>query len=97
MRLEVEVCRAADALGPEWDPLFEAAGDVQLSRAWFRANAEAALAPGAEPAFVAMSDADGPAALIPMQQGSRPEWIFAHDAIHLPVSAAAPPRGRPGP
>ena len=24
MRLEVEVCRAADALGPEWDPLFEA-------------------------------------------------------------------------
>jgi CelD/BcsL family acetyltransferase involved in cellulose biosynthesis len=92
MRLEVEVCRAADALGPEWDPLFEAAGDVQLSRAWFRANAEAALAPGAEPAFVAMSDADGPAALIPMQQGSRPEWI----SLTTPYTCLFQPLLRPG-
>jgi hypothetical protein len=72
--MRVEVCPAVDALGPEWDALFESGPDVQTSRAWFRASAASALPAGAASRFVAIADANGPAGLIAMQEGPGGYW-----------------------
>lgn len=73
-RLTLRVERHPDGLGPEWDPLFQAAADLQSSRAWLAATIAAALPQGAEPHLLAFMDASGPLALVPMLAGPGRAW-----------------------
>ena len=63
------VRHAVGELGPEWDPLFAAGPGLQSGRAWLDASIRAALPAGAEPRLLALSDASGPLALVPMLAG----------------------------
>ncbi len=74
-RLRLETFPAIEQLGPEWDAAFEAGPSVQTSRDWFAASADAALPEGASPCYLALSDADGPAAILPMVAGPRRSWV----------------------
>ena len=80
-----------DALGQEWDPLFAAAAELQSTRAWFAACAEAALPPDTTPEFLAITDATGPLALFPMAQGPGRRWA----SLTTPYTCAYQPLLRP--
>jgi len=81
-----------DGLGPEWDPLFAAgAAGLQTSREWFAATVEAALPPGAEPSFVAVTWASGPVVLFPMLAGPH-----AWQSLTTPYTCLWQPLMQPG-
>lgn len=62
------VAAGVEALGPEWDGLFEGGPGVQSRRAWFAATEAAALPAGARAHVLTVVDG-APAAVLPMQVG----------------------------
>ncbi len=91
--LTLECHRDVAALGPAWNALFADAG-LQSSRAWIAATAEAALPAGAEPALLAVSDAAGPLALLPMLSGPDHRWgslTTPYTCLYQPLLRTDPP------
>ena len=58
-----------DAVGPEWNALFDAGPGLQSRRAWFAATEDAAVPNGAQPQFVLIRDGGVPSAVFPMLAG----------------------------
>lgn len=92
-RLTMNVERTVAALGSEWDALFAAGAGLQSSRPWFEATIAAALPTGAEPRLLAVSDEDGPLALVPMLAGPDRAW----GSLTTPYTCLYQPLLRPGP
>ncbi len=90
--LKLEARRAVEEFGPEWDPLFAAGPGLQSSRAWLDASILAALPAGAQPHLLALSDAAGPLALIPLMAG--PDRSFG--SLTTPYTCLYQPLLRPG-
>lgn len=90
--LRSEILPDLALLGAEWDPLFDAGPGVQSRRAWFAATQAAALPPGTTAAFVAITGAHGPAALVPMAAGPGRRWA----SLTTPYTCLFQPLLRPG-
>ena len=67
--IAVTTANSITALGPEWDPTFEASPGVQTKRLWFEATEAAALPARTTPAYLLATEAGRPLALLPMQTG----------------------------
>ena len=92
--LTLRVERDIAALGPEWDPLFASGVGLQSSRAWMTATIATALPNGATPHLLALSDAAGPAAFVPMLAGSDHEWgslTTPYTCLYQPLLRTVPP------
>ena len=92
--LTLRVERDVAAFGPEWDPLFASGIGLQSSRAWIAATTAAAIPAGAIPHLLALSDAAGPAAFVPMLAGSNHEWgslTTPYTCLYQPLLRAEPP------
>ncbi|HYZ61476.1 MAG TPA: GNAT family N-acetyltransferase [Acetobacteraceae bacterium] len=94
--LSLETYADIGRIGPEWDALFAAAAGLQCSRAWFGANAAAALPAGAQACYVAIRDRDGPAMLVPMVAGPGRDWASLttpYTCLFQPLLRPAAPAG----
>jgi len=60
-----------DALGPEWDALFDAGPGVQSRRTWFEATEAAAMQAASRPLYLGLLQDSGPAALLPLRRDGR--------------------------
>ncbi len=90
--LKLDVLHAVSDLGPDWDPLFAAGAGLQSSRAWWDASIRTALPAGARPCLLAVSDAAGPLALVPMLSVPGRLW----GSLTTPYTCLYQPLLRPG-
>lgn len=94
--VQLQVQRELNRFGPEWDALFAAGAGSQTGREWFAASVAAALPPGSEPQFLAVTGRDGPLALFPMMTTPDGAWqslTTPYTCLYQPLlRAGADPR-----